>query len=53
MRINFKTYLNDGTNINNQDDESLEVEYKLGKKRLKVELKKEDEFLGVEHKIEF
>ncbi|MEA3328681.1 MAG: hypothetical protein U9Q08_02990 [Candidatus Omnitrophota bacterium] len=50
FRINFKTYINEERQFDNQ----LELEYILSdKKSLKMQMKEDENFLGLEHKFKF
>lgn len=54
FRINFKTYLNDELSNQETQDDEVSLEYELGKSEsIKMMLKGDEEFLGLEHKLRF
>lgn len=54
FRIDFKTYLNDELTFANPKGEELSLEYVLTiGDRIKMYLKEDEEFLGLEHRLKF
>ncbi len=55
IRIGFKTMSRDPlTGYNNRENpEEMSLEYKIGMENLKMKLKENEEFFGIEHSIEF
>ena len=55
MRIGFKTMARDPltTYYDRDNPEEMSLEYKMGLENLKMKLKENEEFLGIEHNIKF
>jgi len=54
FRINFKTYLNDETMLSNNDNSQIELEYELDdSESIKMQIKKDESFLALEHSFQF
>jgi len=55
MRVGFKTMTRDSlpTYYDAESPEELSLEYRIGLQNLKMRLKEDEEFFGVEHKIKF
>ncbi len=54
FRVNFKTYEAQKVDQQRPRQNEMELEYKLGNPaNLKVRMKEDDEFIGVEHKVRF
>ncbi|GAG07441.1 unnamed protein product, partial [marine sediment metagenome] len=54
FRINFKTYLNDKTDFSNNDNSQIELEYELADtESIKMQIKKDESFLALEHSFQF
>jgi len=54
FRINFKAYLNDKTDFSNNDNSQIELEYELAdSESIKMQIKKDESFLALEHSFQF
>lgn len=54
FRVNFKTYEAQQTDRQSPKQDEVQLEYSLGKPgNLKVKMREDDEFVGVEHKVRF
>ena len=54
FRINFKTYLNDKKALSGDDNNQIELEYELDDaESIKMQIKKDESFLAVEHTYQF
>lgn len=54
FRVSFKTLMADADGENSENEGEMELAYRLGGRRaLKLKLKREEEVVGIEHKIKF
>lgn len=53
LKVKFRTFMNDENLIDQPKKDEWELQYKMGKKKIKMRLKDQEDFVGLEHKNEF